>query len=363
MATGSTTFKDSTDASILPEDVLQDFYSPLSFDMTGMTSEPPFLLPSDDATKRAINGFDRNSTIDGHKVGVIYIGDKQSSEQDIFANVTGSADYTGFISELGTLIKLKGAAFNTQGLDRESDADGAFAICWRDRVSEIVFHITTMMPTDLDIDPQCINKKRHTGNDYVNIVFNDSGLPFKFDTFPSAFNFVYIVITPEARASFIETRHFTTDQYHDLFYKVQVMSKPGFPEISPASETKLVSGRNLASFVRLIALNASVFSLVWANREGGEHVSPWRNRLREINKLRDKHCPKWAWPPPPSTPSSSSHAQGSGGQTLMASPPARESLGFIKRASAATFVSDASRNSTLSLLSSNETDKQDAPKN
>jgi hypothetical protein len=64
------------------------------------------------------------------------------------------------------------------------------------------------------------------------------------------------------------------------------MSKPGFPEISPAASPKIISGKNLAPFVRILALNASVFSLVW-NSEG-EHISSWRNRLREIKRLRER---------------------------------------------------------------------------
>jgi hypothetical protein len=252
----------------------------------------PVPLPEDDMVERAIRVFDRFSTVDGHKVGVIYIGEGQTQEADILANVSGSSDYVDFLNGLGTLTKLKGATFNTQGLDREYGSDGQYAFCWRDRVTEIVFHVTTQMPTDLERDPMCNNKKRHIGNDFVNIIFNDSGLPFKFDTFPSEFNFVNIVITPESRASFIASREKKQGEKTVPFYKVQVMSKPGFPEISPASETKMVSLRALPGFIRLLAINASVFSLVWANREGGEHISSWRGRLREIKRLREKYGPK-----------------------------------------------------------------------
>lgn len=65
------------------------------------------------------------------------------------------------------------------------------------------------------------------------------------------------------------------------------MSKPGFPSVSPAATPKVISGKNLAAFVRILALNASVFSLVW-NIKGGEHTSSWRTRLREIKKVRER---------------------------------------------------------------------------
>jgi len=253
----------------------------------------PIPLPDEEAVDRAIRSFDLNSPVDGHKVGVIYIKEGQTHETEILANTMGSPDYHRFLKGLGALTRLKGATFNTQGLDRVNDMDGQYTYCWRDRVTEIVFHVTTQMPTNLEHDPQCIMKKRHIGNDFVNIVWNDSGKPFRFDTFPSQFNYVYIVITPTPRVPFLAARTARKeDDDEQRFVMVQVMSQPGFPEISPAAEPKIISLKALPSFVRLLALNASVFSLVWANREGGEHVSSWRNRLREINRLRERYGPK-----------------------------------------------------------------------
>ena len=98
------------------------------------------------------------------------------------------------------------------------------------------------------------------------------------------------------------------------FYKVQLLSKPGFPTISSASETKMVSLKALPGYVRLLALNASVFSAVWQNREGSDTVSSWRNRLREIRRLRDKFGPK-----PPFTPTQFN--PGYGANSINPSPP------------------------------------------
>lgn len=258
-------------------------------------SAQPISLPDDDVIKRAISSFDHNDTVDGHKVGVIYIGEGQKKEAEILANVEGSKDYNDFLSGLGTKVALKGAGFNTQGLDRESDMDGEFTYAWRDRVTELVFHVTTMMPTNLDHDPQCIYKKRHIGNDFVNVIFNRSNQPFNFDTFPSQFNYVNIVISPEARIAPPGTSTIddgiSTVTPDDTYYKVQTLSRADFPSISPAADAKIISAKALPAFVRLLALNASVFSLVWSHRDdGGEHVSSWRNRLREIVKLREKYA-------------------------------------------------------------------------
>ncbi len=254
-------------------------------------STQPIPLPEDDATRRAISTFDRNDTVDGHKVGVIYLGEGQTKEAEILANVEGSKDYNDFLSGLGTKVALKGAGFNTQGLDRSSDTDGEFTYAWRDRVTELVFYVATMMPTNLAQDPQCVHKKKHIGNAFVNVIFNHSNQPFHFDTFPSQFNYVNIVITPEARIAPSADDHTSTASPEDTYYKVHTLSRADFPSISPAADAKVLSAKALPAFVRLLALNASVFSLVWRSRDdgGGEHVSSWRNRLREIVKLREKY--------------------------------------------------------------------------
>jgi hypothetical protein len=311
----------------------------------------PIPLPEDDFMERVIKQFNRSFTVDGHKVGVIYIGENQTSEVEILSNIQGSSDYTEFLSGLGTLTKLKGAKFNTQGLDRQFDSDGEYTFCWRDRVTEIVFHVTTQMPTNPDQDPQCINKKRHIGNDFVNIIFNNSGRSFRFDTFPSDFNYVNIVITPESRESFVASRFRSKAHTNNAFYKVQVMSKPGFPEISPAAETKIMSLTALPGFIRLLALNASVFSQVWANKEGGEHVSSWRNRLREINRIRDRYRPKHVGSTPISPPGTSNSASSD-------TRNVRDSLNSLRRSSVANFLSNTTESTSQrsSVLSTAETE-------
>lgn len=335
--------------TIFPSHLLMQILAPLP--QIHDAAIRPIVLPDDDAVDRAIKMFDRNSTVDGHKIGVIYIGEGQTDEAQILANTIGSPDYLELLRGLGSLIKLKGAPFNTQGLDRSADVDGKYTYCWRDRVTEIVFHVTTQMPTDLEHDPRCNNKKRHIGNDFVNIVFNDSGRPFRFDTFPSQFNYVYIIVTPTPRISYVAARSGAAkrqegdsgDSVPSPFYMVQVMSQPGFPEISPAAEPKLVSLKALPGFVRLLAINASVFSAVWANREGGEHVSSWRNRLQEINRLRERYAPKPTPTPPPSSLGGGMTAgplSGNQGQMDSQRPVSgvRDSFGSsLRRSSVATF--------------------------
>lgn len=264
------------------------------------TNMQPIPLAEDDITRRALSTFDRNDIVDGHKIGVVYIGNGQKSEADILSNTNGSIDYEYFLSGLGIKVPLRGAQFNTQGLHPDIDGEATYA--WRDRVTEIVYHVATMMPTDFDGDPSCVNKKRHIGNDYVNIIFNRSNDTFNFDTIASQFNFINIVISPVSRIGYVNssvdpsptaaespmppTSSPESTDPEKMYYQVKVLSKPGVPEISCAAAPKVVSGKNLAAFVRILALNTSVFSLVWSSH--GEHISSWRNRLREIKRLRER---------------------------------------------------------------------------
>ncbi|KAF2161230.1 hypothetical protein M409DRAFT_28269 [Zasmidium cellare ATCC 36951] len=298
-------------ASVTVESDLQDYITVFPDDITGRTygkvaiprpssalgSIEILSLPEEDASvARAIHYFDFTPALDTHKAGIIYVGEEQTSEDEILLNQSGSPDYREFLEDMGSVRRLKGATFNTQGLDRADDNDGAYTIVWNNEVTELVYHVTTLMPSDAHDDKQTvINKKRHIGNDYVNIVFNNSGRPFRFDTFPSAFNRVYVVISPSERTSFVQAREITAAKDKKArFYNVHVLTRAGYPNLSSAGEVKVVSGACLGGYVRNLALNACVFSKMWEAGGEGEYPSSWRQRLQMIRRLYEQHRPKWA---------------------------------------------------------------------
>ena len=305
----------------------------------------PICLPDNEQVQRAISVFDRNDTVDGYKVGVIYVGNGQHMEAEILANTSHSSGFDELLKGLGTKVPLQGAQFNTQGLDRRYGSDGEYTYAWRNRVVEIVFHVPTMMPTNLDSDPQCVSKKAHIGNNHVSIIYNESGLPFAFNTFAGQFNHINIVVTPdgfflpeEEPDEQLETSHRadpsvsmlsamfqgrlrydsaaaatssaqqmtsrpstfppsnpledplpTTAPPLEKTFRVQTLIHPSFPLVTPTHTTKVVSASALGPLVRHIALNATVFSKAWAAREHGEIPSSWCQRLNEIYKLRERY--------------------------------------------------------------------------
>ena len=244
----------------------------------------PVRLPNDDFVKRAISAFDRNPEVDGYKMGSIYVGPGQVDEKEILANTEAdtSPDFLRLLEGLGTRVQLSEAEFNTQGLISGEDGDSTYA--WGDRIAEIVYHVPALMPTNIQDDPGFSSKKRHIGNDFVNIIFNKSGKPYNFDTIPSQFNYVNIIVEPATRVA--------QDQAPNempRFYTVHVRTQRDFPNISAASDPKVISAQQLPTLVRLLGLNACVFAKAWVNRDSDdEYPSSWRARLREIRKLRER---------------------------------------------------------------------------
>jgi hypothetical protein len=266
------------------------------------------LSEDDPAVRRAIEMFDRTPALDSHKVGVIYVGEGQTTEEEIFHNQSGSPDYREFLEDLGSLRRLKGAAFNPQGLNRYDNSDGEHTIVWNNDVTELVYHITTFMPLDPfgDANTTINKKKAHIGNDFVNIIFNNAGSPFRFGTIPSAFSYVYIVISPSERTSFLQARTITSRRAPAArFYNVRVLARPGYPNLSSATDERVVSGSSLGAYVRNLALNACVFSAMWNADDVGEYPSSWRRRLQMLRRLGDQHRPHTV----PSSSSSTSALQ------------------------------------------------------
>lgn len=100
----------------------------------------------------------------------------------------GAADrasrrYAEFLRQLGTLVPLDGAAAPPDlFLNLETGGkDGHYTYVWRDDVMQVLFHVATAMPSSAR-DPTCNEKRKYIGNDYVSIVYNDSGADFNIHT-------------------------------------------------------------------------------------------------------------------------------------------------------------------------------------
>ncbi|CDU24481.1 related to Tuberin [Sporisorium scitamineum] len=253
----------------------------------------PILLPDEPATDRLIKAVDFTPVVDFHKIGVLYVGPGQEDEVDILSNRHGSRAYTRFLQGLGHLVTLKGQEdVYTGGLDRNNDEHGKHAYVWTDEICQIVYHTATLMPND-ERDPIRRSKKALIGNDFVHIVFNESGRDYKFGTIAGQFNYVNVCISPMTRGG-INLGSANPDDA--VFYQVTLQRRPGMPEFSPVGDGQLLSAEALPTFVRILALHSNVASQIYLDT--GEAMQPyssnWVSRLGHIRRARQQHAAKKA---------------------------------------------------------------------
>ena len=231
--------------------------------------------------------MDVTPVIDSHAIAVLYVAPGQADELQILGNRHGSPAYTRFLHGVGQLVELKGQRdVYTGGLDTSNDEDGQFAYAWRNEIAQVLYHTATLMP-NRSYDPQFAHKKKHLGNDYVRIVWNDSGLPYGFDTLKTEFQFVNIIIEPHSMGAIAA---YSNSLHEHEFFKVYCQRVESMPEFGPLGEFKVISAESLSHYVREVSLLADFFAPIWVHTQRDtkavEYVSNWRSRLQRIKKVR-----------------------------------------------------------------------------
>lgn len=245
----------------------------------------PSLLPP------LFRSLDQIPVIDTHKVGIMYVAPGQAHELDILRNSHGSPAYTRFLEGIGRLINLRGQVDVYAG-GLSPDEDGEYAYAWWDDIGQVLYHTATMMPSKPD-DEYCIDKKRHIGNDYVRIVWNDSGFPYRFDTLATQFQFVNIVVEPHSLGAIAA---FSNNVHENEYFKVTIQRASGMRDFTPVGGFKLISAEQLPLLVRQLSLLADWFASVFERTERDtkevEVTTNWRARLQKITAFkRDKMPP------------------------------------------------------------------------
>ncbi|CAR21441.1 KLTH0B02024p [Lachancea thermotolerans CBS 6340] len=262
----------------------EQFKFTASFVLTqlGCVGRHPVKVPDDSSIARSVHLFDKTPVSEYHKIGLIYVGPQQDSEAEVLSNTNGSYQYKLFLSRLGHLVKLKDCMnVYTGGL--EPDVDGEFALVYNAEKTQAVFHAATLMPNNPQ-DDQYSMKKRHIGNNFVTIFFDESGsASFDFNIIKSQFNFINIVIKPyQATDTGKGSKHF----------KVRMYRKAGVPAFFSTSHFKILSAENLAKYVRHVSLIADTFSTCWFSASAPEVCTTWARRAKQMSSIREKTL-KW----------------------------------------------------------------------
>jgi hypothetical protein len=228
--------------------------------------------------------LDRIPVIDTHKVGILYVAPSQTNEAEILRNTHGSPAYTRFLEGIGRLINLRGQVDVYAG-GLEPDEDGEYAYAWWDDIGQVLYHTATMMPSHAG-DPNSNNKKKHIGNDFVRIIWNDSGHPYRFDTLATQFQFVNIVIEPHSQGVIAA---FSNNLHENEYFKITIQRAAGMQEFTPIGDFKLISAENLPLLVRQLSLLADWFASVFSRTQGDtehvEMVTNWQSRLQAIRRF------------------------------------------------------------------------------
>ena len=139
--------------------------------------------------------FDKSPDRASHKIGLIYVREGQTTQNEILANSAGSPLYNDFVRGLGWTIDIATHRGYLGGIDKSFVA-GSRAVYWANSLDEVIFHEVVAMPTS-DTDHQQIHKKRHVGNDFVHIIWCEGLRDYNPFTITSQFNEAHIVIYPQ----------------------------------------------------------------------------------------------------------------------------------------------------------------------
>ena len=237
------------------------------------SSSLPLLLPNDESISRALSVLDKTPVVDLHKIGVLFVGKGQETESEILSHSCGSKSYNEFLKSLGFYFRLdKSKNIYSGGLDTSSECvDGKYALAHVERVCQVVFHVSTLMPTACEGDSyQWTLKKRHIGNDFVNIIWNESGCEYSLNTLQGQFNYVAIVITPLKLNK----------------CKIQVLHKSDLNFYGPFVEPRILSVCDgLGSLIRTLAIHINIYCHIWTNNQ---FTTSAKERLNQILRIKDR---------------------------------------------------------------------------
>uniref|UniRef100_A0AAU7B8N1 Tuberin n=1 Tax=Pyrrhocoris apterus TaxID=37000 RepID=A0AAU7B8N1_PYRAP len=252
---------------------LQLYHSPYF----GFAHEKPLLISNVPSVQSTLKNLDWIPPYEVHKIGVLYVGPGQeNSEADILRNEYGSVRYIRFLERLGTLINLPQADRQQVflgGLETNGN-DGKYAYIWQDDVMQVIFHVATLMPNSPN-DPKGNRKKAHIGNNYVTIVYNDSGEEYNFQTVRAQFNYAVVVVEPLDLAT------------NQVIVKAREELHPHICH----TEYKVVSDESVAILARQLAVHSNLASVISCQLNTvtmEPYASNWLERLRHIKRIRTK---------------------------------------------------------------------------
>uniref|UniRef100_A0A8C3U7Z3 Ral GTPase activating protein catalytic subunit alpha 2 n=1 Tax=Catharus ustulatus TaxID=91951 RepID=A0A8C3U7Z3_CATUS len=196
------------------------------------------LLKKNSKLLRELKNLDSRQCRETHKIAVFYIAEGQEDKCSILANARGSQAYEDFVAGLGWEVDLSTHGGFMGGLQRNGST-GHTAPYYATSTVEIIFHVSTRMPSDSD--DSLTKKLRHLGNDEVHIVWSEHTRNYRRGIIPTDFGDVLIVIYP---------------MKNHMFF-IEIMKKPEVPFFGPLFDGAIVTAKLLPSLICATCINAS----------------------------------------------------------------------------------------------------------
>ncbi|NWT60573.1 RGPA2 protein, partial [Erythrocercus mccallii] len=196
------------------------------------------LLKKNSKLLRELKNLDSRQCRETHKIAVFYIAEGQEDKCSILANARGSQAYEDFVAGLGWEVDLSTHGGFMGGLQRNGST-GQTAPYYATSTVEIIFHVSTRMPSDSD--DSLTKKLRHLGNDEVHIVWSEHTRNYRRGIIPTDFGDVLIIIYP---------------MKNHMFF-IEIMKKPEVPFFGPLFDGAIVTAKLLPSLVCATCINAS----------------------------------------------------------------------------------------------------------
>eukprot|EP01027_Heterolobosea_sp_BB2_P014325 GEZU01020594.1.p1 GENE.GEZU01020594.1~~GEZU01020594.1.p1 ORF type:complete len:604 (+),score=220.01 GEZU01020594.1:413-2224(+) len=279
---------ESTDLRLFPPETPSKYDGDCKFQMSRLLLSHMGFLQNVDLQKRFtqlqcnhkllrnLKILDMSAQRECNKIGVVYVREGQDQQEEIFKNEGGSESFNQFVEDLGWLVPLDTHTGFMGGLDRKLST-GKVSPYYCNYKTEVMFHVPTLMPTLYSASQsQQVHKKRHVGNDHVNIIWSEHTREYRKDTISSQFNFVQIVIYP----------------LRNGLFRIQIYKKDEqIPTFGPLFDGMVISKRILGRMVRTTAINAN--RNVRFMQQGYGRPYPTRKKLIQEIAARYKdpmHC-------------------------------------------------------------------------
>jgi hypothetical protein len=213
--------------------------------------------------------YDSMNIVKTYKFGVLRWESGQD-ENAAFRNGPSPA-FTSFLNWIGERVELMGWTKFRGGLNvRDLNVTGTHSYYTTLPLEgiEIMFHVSTELPFS-ETDAQCLERKRHLGNDVVLVVFWEGEGEFDPTLVKSQFNHVFVVIAvdPSSIAELGKIR-----------YRISIVCKPGVPRWEPFMPFPPVFDRGDTLRTWLL------YKLVNAER-AAMHAPVFRTKLTKTNTV------------------------------------------------------------------------------